>query len=663
MKLRHSWAPMLTAIACILSLSVFAQSLQWKPIDPAHVSLSAPTIEKDADAEALFWEVYVKDEFDGDLRTVFYNYIRLKVFTERGVEKHGKVDIVYFGRGNVRDIAGRTIKPDGTIVELKKDAIFDREIIKISGGKVKAKSFAMPAVTPGSIVEYRWIEQRPLSGYTRLQFQREFPLQQVKYYIKPSSALGDVGYGMRSMTFHANPTPFTKEKDGFVSTSMSKIPAFHEEPHMPPEDQVRPWMLLYYSDRGNPTPDAYWKEQGKKVYEETRNAMKPNEDVRKAAAEAIGDAATPEQKLERLLNFCRTKIKNVHDDTNVLTEQQRKQLKENRNPGDTLKRGYGDSRDIDLLFAAMATAAGFEARVINLPDRGDIFFEPAYYADSYFLGSYDIAVKVGEDWKFFDPSSAYVSFGMLRWQQEGQSGLLSDPKEPKFVMTPISPADKSKQLRTARLRLMEDGLLEGEVRIEYTGHFASREKEERDEESAAEREKSVMASIKSRLGGAEVADIKMENVTDPFKPLVVSYKVRVGGYAERTGKRLFLQPAFFQKGIGQLFPNSAREHAIYFRFPWTEEDSVSITLPDGFELDNAEAPTPVDFGEAGKYLVNLAITRDKKTLEYRRNLQFNVMVIQKAMYPNLKKIFDVIHAEDSRVITLKLGAANAAVKN
>jgi hypothetical protein len=137
MKLHHTWIPMLTAIVCILSLSAFAQSLQWKPVDPAHLSQSAPTIEKDADAEALFWEVHVKDEYDGDLRTVFYNYIRLKVFTERGVEKHGKVDILYFGRGNVRDIAGRTIKPDGTIVELKKDAVFDREIIRISGVKVK----------------------------------------------------------------------------------------------------------------------------------------------------------------------------------------------------------------------------------------------------------------------------------------------------------------------------------------------------------------------------------------------------------------------------------------------------------------------------------------------------------------------------------------------
>ncbi len=65
--------------------------------------------------------------------------------------------------------------------------------------------------------------------------------------------------------------------------------------------------------------------------------MKVNDDVRKAATEAIGDASTPEQKLERLLAFVRTKIKNVNDDATTMTEQERKKLKDNRNPGDTLK--------------------------------------------------------------------------------------------------------------------------------------------------------------------------------------------------------------------------------------------------------------------------------------------------------------------------------------
>jgi len=636
-----------------------AQFQAWKPIDPAHVALKAPVVEKDADAEALSWEVYFKDELDGSVpRKVFSHYIRIKVFTQRGVENHGKVDLIYSNRGAIRDIAARTIKPDGAIVEMKKDAVFDREIMRLSGLKLKAKSFALPAVEPGAIVEYRWIEERPLTSlYTRLHFQREIPVQAVKYYIKPMSELR---MGMRSISFHCPDVPIVRERDGYYSVSFNSLPAFHEEPHMPPEDQVRAWMLLYYSEKDKIAPEKFWKEHGKTVYEENKGAMKVNDEVRRAAVEAIGDASAPEQKLERLVAFCRTKIKNVYDDTTVMNEQERKKLKDNRSPADTLKRGYGNGRDIDLLFAALATAAGFETRLVNLPDRGDMFFDPNI-SDDYFLNVYDVAVKVGADWKFVDPSSNYVPFGMLRWQQEGQQALLADSKDPVFIKTPISPAERSMEKRTAKLRLNEDGTLEGEARIEYTGHFAVEKKEEYDEESPAEREKRAYAALAKRIGNVQVTEIKFENVTDPFKPLVISYKVRVQGYAERTGKRLFLQPGFFKKGVGPLFPTTERKHDVYFYYPWAEEDDIVIELPAGYALDNAESPGDLALGDLGHLKVKISVTKDQRTLIYNRQFRFTGMFFSKGVYQNLKRAFDTVHQSDNHTITLKQGTA-AAVK-
>ncbi|HEU0172992.1 MAG TPA: DUF3857 domain-containing protein [Blastocatellia bacterium] len=665
MKIPHPFVSTLTAMPCLLLYLIFlfvsaqAQVQAWKPIDPAHVALKAPVVEKDADAEAIFWEVYFRDEYNGSTADkIFSNYVRIKIFTQRGVENHGKVDIMYSNRGNVHDIAARTIKPDGSIVEMKKDAVFDREIVRLSGIKVKAKSFALPAVEPGAIVEYRWIERRPFTSfYTRLQLQREFPVQSVKYYVKPMSELQ---MGMHTISFHCPNVPFVKERDGYYSVSFNNIPAFHEEPYMPPEDQVRPWMLLYYSDKDKIVPEKFWKEHGKAVYEEYKGAMKVNDDVRHAAVEAIGDASAPEQKLERLVAFCRSKIKNIYDDTTVMSEQERKKLKENRSPADTLKRGYGNGHDIDMLFAALATAAGFETRLIRLSDRGDMFFNPNI-ADDYFLGVGDVAVKVGADWKFVDPSSSYVPFGMLRWQQEGIQALLADPKDPVFVQTPVSPAESSMEKRTAKLRLSEDGAIEGEVRIEYTGHMAVDKKEDYDEESPAEREKRMHAALAARIGNAEIAEVKFENVTDPFKPLVISYKVRAQGYAERTGKRLFLQPGFFKKGVGPLFPTNTRQHDVYFHYPWTEEDDITIELPAGYALDNAEAPGDLDFGDSGYYKVKIGITKDQRTLSYKRQFRFTGMLFPKDAYTNLKRVFDAVNQVDNHVITLKQSAA-AAVK-
>ena len=45
---------------CLVSSTVLAGD-DWKPIDPADLASKTPVVEKDADAEALFWEVHVDD--------------------------------------------------------------------------------------------------------------------------------------------------------------------------------------------------------------------------------------------------------------------------------------------------------------------------------------------------------------------------------------------------------------------------------------------------------------------------------------------------------------------------------------------------------------------------------------------------------------------------
>jgi hypothetical protein len=626
--------------------------------------MKQPLVEKDADAEAIFWEVRIHDQWDGYEFTTYYtHYLRIKVFTERGKETLGTVDLPYLGKNAIDNISGRTIKPDESIVQLKKDAVFDRTIVKASGLKVMAKSFAMPGVEPGAIIEYRWrdIQRGHPASYIRLQFQRDIPVQQVKYFIKPLEVLSSLI--MKSICFHGNSTPFVREPDGFYSTTMTNMPAFHEEPRMPPEDQMRTWMLVYYAENKKVVPEKFWKDLGKKLYEEAKPGMKVNEDVRKAAANIIGDAATPEAKLERLFEFCRTNIKNIFDDAAGLTADERKKLKENRSPADTLKRGMGNGRDIHLLFAALATAAGFEARPAALSDRSDTFFDPGF-PDDYFMIARDVAVQVNGEWKFFDPAQPFVPYGMLRWQEEGIAALVSDPKDPVFVNTPMSPAARSAEKRTATLKLSEDGTLEGDVRIEYTGHMAAYHKEYNDEDSPAQREETLKERVKGRMSTAELSNIQIENVTDRVKPFVYAYHVRVPGYSQRTGKRLFLQPAFFQMGVLPLFTTSTRKFPIYFHYPWSEEDSVTIELPAGYQLDAADAPGALNAEGVSQYDVKISITSDGRKLTYKRKFSFGgggVVLFTPQQYGPLKELFDVVHKSDAHTLTLKQEAV--VIKN
>ena len=643
----------------LMPAAVWAGGDDWRPISPADLAMTAPVVEKDADAEAIFWEVKVADELDGgSLRTVFNHYLRIKIFTERGRESQSRIDIPFRNNWSIKDIAARTVKPDGSILELKKADVFERTIVKASGLKIKAKSFAMPGVGPGVIIEYRYREVRndQLADHLRLQFQREIPVQVVKYYIKP---LDNPIYGMRAKPFQALPGPITKEKDGFYSTTMTNVPAFHEEARMPPEDSVRPWLLIYYSKDRKVSTEQFWKELGKENYETYKSLMKISDEVKQAAAKAIGDAVTPEQKIERIFDFCRTSIKNVNNDSSGMTTEERAKAKENKSPADTLKRGVGNGRDIDMLFAALCNAAGLEARVANLGDRSDFFLDKEF-PDDYFIRTYDIAVRVGDQWRLYDPASTYVPFGMLRWQEEGEDALLTDPKEPTWIKTPLSGPDKSKQKRFAKLTLSEDGTIEGDVRVEFYGHFGVEKKNDSDGDSPAQREETLRDSVKNRMSTAEISDFKIENVIDLVKPFTYVYHVRVPGYAQKTGKRIFLQPAFFQHGLGPLFSASERKNMVYFHYPWSEEDEVTFELPTGYALDSADAPAPFSGGAISEYKPSAAVTRDGKTLIYKRSFFFGGagnIIFPLSSYTQLKSYFETLHKQDNHTITLKQSAA------
>ncbi len=637
---------LLIAIVVGFFLSVLAYADDWAPITPEELALKQPMVEPGGDAEAFFWEVKLKDEFGGELRSVYSHYVRIKIFTDRAKEQHGTVELTYNDYSKIKDIEGRTIKPDGTILPLKKDAIFERSVAKARGLNIKAKSFALPGVEPGCIIEYRWKEEKPFGLYKRLQCQRSFAIQRVRYYILP---LKNDEYGMMINGFNVKSSGLAKQKDGSFMTEVMNVPAFKEEPRMPPEDQIRMWILLFYSNTQRDSPPEYWKKTGKKAYNDAKWMTRQNDDIRKQAEEIVAGVSAPDEKIKKLFEFCKTEIKNANDDASF-TAEQRAKLKDNDSPSDTLKRKVGTGHDIGTLFAALARATGFDARYARVSDRGDYFFDPAF-ADDYFLTSYDIAIKMGENWQFYDPGSQHVEYGMLRWQEEGVKALITDPKEPFFVNTPVSAAERSLRKRTATLSLSADGTLEGDVTMEYLGHPANELKEDHDEESQTEHEKSLKDLMTGRMNTAEVSKASIENAQSWGKPLTYTFHIRVPGYAQKTGKRLFFQPGFFQKGIDPLFTTSERVHPVYFPYPWKEEDKISIALPEGYELDAAEAPPAVSAGDTAQHKIGLRLSG--RNLLFDRSFFFRGVFFAVEMYPPIKKFFEVVHERDNHTLTLK----------
>jgi hypothetical protein len=637
----------------LLSTGIARAGNDWKPVSADELAMKSPMVEKDADAEALFWEVTADDS--DPLQLALTNYVRIKIFTQRGRELLRKIDIPAEFGSRIKDVAARVIAPDGTITIVPKEDIFERTIVNFSGVKLKAKSFAVPGNAPGVIVEFRYREVYEYAGANMtLVLQREIPIQSMTFRIRPYNGLT----AMHVLMFNVpDSEDFVNEGNDFRRLTVTKVLAVHSEPYMPPLNQIRPWVMLYYANEGGLAVDEYWKRNSIELYQLAKELLKPNDALKRTAAEVTNGVTSQEEKLARLYDFCQTKIKNLSTDAQM-TEEEKNKAKLNYSAADTWNRKVGWGPDIDVLFAALVRASGMEAQISWTGDRDYRFFDRTNKSTRLIHPS-AVAVKTDAGWRFFKPGARFVPFGMVNWNEEGLDTLIPTAEGADWVKAPIAGPDQSQERRTGKFKLTADGTLEGEVRIEYSGHLAYFRKNTNYDDSVAKQEETLRNEVRARLAAAELSEIRIENVNDPKAPFAYVFKVRVPGYAQATGKRLLLQPGFFANGTGKIFTTVDRRFDIFFHHAWSEQDDVAIELPPGFSVDSGETPAPIT-PEMTKGLcglnIQMGLRPDQKTLVYRRSFFFGgqkELLFPAANYQALKDLFDSVRRADDQPVILR----------
>jgi hypothetical protein len=461
------------------------------------------------------------------------------------------------------------------------------------------------------------------------------------YYYKPFD--GEPRYKV----FNIPDAKFIKDRNGYYLVARTNVPAFKQESSMPPDDMVRPWIRLgarSFTVSGLLTRVA--------VAEFIRTS---SGDVKKLARQVAGDASTDEEKLQKLYDYCQTQIANTTFDPSV-TDEMREKAPSVESLKDVIKRKSAEAGYIDALFAGMALALGYDARPAFIGDRSKMFTK-GRMLDESFLTLAGVGVKQPSGWKYYSPANKFLPAGMLPWMHEDSMAELIGEKQFQWVETPYTDYETSVSRRSGKFDLHEDGSLEGTVTVEMNGQPALVYRLDNYDETPDKRADMLIEDIKRQITTAEVSNVAIENMDEPTKPLVVKYAVRVPNYAQKTGKRLFLQPGYFEYGNGPVFSSAERKYDIFFRYPWSEEDKIDITYPTTFDLDNADAPADVaDPKRIGLDEVTIRVDRPAGHLHYERNFHFGgngAVWFGSNMYTPLKGMFDAFHKVDTHTLTLK----------
>jgi hypothetical protein len=656
------------ALPCILNAQQRtpppAEFVEWLPISDSDRQAKSPVVEKDAGAEILLSRVHVSDEYlnGGGLQRVLYHYVRMKVFNSSAKEKVGTVDLPYREPGGIVDVAGRTIKADGTIIELDRKTVYKRDLVRASGLKEKVVSFAMPGVEEGAIVEYRWRQSEDDNRfrYLRLSFASDLPVQTITYFVRPLSSEYVASDQMFILPFNCKPTPVQRGNDGWNQTTVTNVPAKHAEPYSPSTYNTDAWALLYYRS-GNDNAQKYWNDHAKKAYGDFKGLIKADADQKAAALKAVSDAKTDEERILAIILAVRARVKHFGDPEVTVAERDefiKKMPKDReRNSAEIFKGSLALSSEMNLLVGALATQAGLDVRPAMIGNRNEGRIDPRNFADEYFADDIAIAIKAGDSWKFFEVTDKRLYPAMLPAEEEGMFAIVTDSKAPILTHTPVPAPEASSEIRTAKLKLSAKGSLAGDVDEGYTGHRAEYYRSILSGKSAAQAQEWFHDRLLQMFPDADVTALKVENMDDSLKPLQVSYHMDAPFFAQVTGKRMLFEPNAFRRAQASPFSASDRSYPVEFPYAWKEVDDIHIELPQGFELDNADSPGGFDFGDAGSYKLSIRVQKGAATeLVTSREFVFGAKAVLQfpvTSYPTVKRVFDQVRLRDTHTLSVK----------
>jgi len=243
----------------IVTLTVPASAVSFQPVSQDELKMTAEAKAPGAPAIILFREV---DRDDRGLTAHEDNYRRIKILTEEG-RKYADVEIPFFKEtGSVVNLHARTIKPDGAIVNFEGKA-FNKMIVKARGVKYMAKTFTLPNVEIGSILEYYYTIDLPEDAIVDSHWilSDELFTKSAKFSLKPYRK-DDDPFNLR-WTWNKLPPGATQPAetpDHAIQLSATDIPAFQTEDYM--RDEVARRLHLqprHLRDRSRKILEEDWE--------------------------------------------------------------------------------------------------------------------------------------------------------------------------------------------------------------------------------------------------------------------------------------------------------------------------------------------------------------------------------------------------------------------
>jgi len=638
---------LLLVSAAIASRPIPAKD-EWLPISPDDLALKDNPASPGANAMILYREdvINAKAAWDDE-------YVRFKIFTPEGVKNLADVSIPFNpAQGRIQNVEARTIQPDGR-VENFDGKVFEKTLVRASGVKFLAKTFSLPDVKPGCIIEYRYRTQRDTQYVWSIAWtvQEDYFTRLGRFSIIPNTNFGVPPLYYRASGLGAQ--ALKRQPDGSLTLEVHDLKGLDVEDYMPPDKALRARVSFFYKDisaPANESTDQFWRRIGKQRAEAVDSFVNKKGTLQAEAGRITGANDAPEVKVQKL--FARVReIRNLsYESEKSRKEEREEKIKSNGNAEDVLKHGYGTGRDINFLFIGLVRAAGYSANEVYVAERSETVFSPELQ-DPHQLNADVVWVRAGDKEIYLDPASKFQPYGTLPWVETATSGLKVSKDGSEVVSTPLPSSADATWVRHAELDLDEEGAAVGKLQVEYTGHFAANWRLDEREEDEAGRKKELANAVLAWLPAGSVFEVTTIGNWDKLtEPLRVEGTVKIPGLGSAIGHRMLVPATIFHERYSTAFVTTKRVNMVYFHVPFEEADDLTFHAPEGFKIETTPAEKKINPGAAS---YEMSTKQAGNAAEVTRRLKVNLILVPVETYPALRAFFAGVKTNDDAQIVLR----------
>jgi hypothetical protein len=563
----------------------------------------------------------------------------------------------------LKALEARVIQPDGTVVPITGNTA---ALIKKLPNRPNEATFTLPNVQVGSILEYRY-QMR----YDRFQSAPEWQIQQpyfvhkAHYMYVPSDQFlpNDVsGAGMSNKLLkgphdtvltdirNTNILPpgkdMVKDALGRYTLNLEDIPAIPNDAFAPPVGERIYQIDFYYSY--TVVQKEFWQKEMQFWTKDLNRYIAPTGMIKNAANEAVGEKDAPLDKarklyalVQKLTNTDVASGVNSAFDTSIPAG----------NVESVLEKKNGNSKEIALLYLALARAVGLDARPERIASRDQHIFSPQFLSTSQ-LDGLVIGITIDGKEIVVDPGTKMAPFQTLYWGHAGSAGVaMAANGKVETVITPLQVNTDNTVVRVGNLTVGPHGAISGTLRVGFVGQQALEWRQMALRTDGAtvlqEFEKTFAAQVPD---GVQVQIDHIAGLDDPTKQLVAVLQIS-GSIADKSGNHVAVPRVFFDAKETDPFPaEPGRTLPVDMHYPTQEKEQITYTLPKGYAPDGKPQDTSMKW--EGNAVYQLRSKVDNGSITNGRSLARGFTVLDAADYGKLRDFYQKVVQADRQQIPL-----------